>query len=110
MIRRYNVQMSRLVELHSREARTAANNFTGANLQRYSNPELDGLIDRFRVAIPLNDRSKLGADIVRLLSDDVVFIGLAYNAYINLVNNRLQNYTQGNQPADVPSPHLWTLD
>lgn len=110
MIRRYNVQVSRLVEMHSQEARTAANNFTGANLQRYSHPELDSLIERYLVAIPVADRYRLAADIVRHLSDQVVFIGLGYNARIALVSNRLQNYTPGNQPADVPSPHVWQLD
>lgn len=110
MIRRYNVQVSRLNEMHSQEARTSANSFTGANLQRYSNPDLDRLIERYLVTIPTSERYRLAADIVRHLSDQVVFIGVGYNARIALVSNRLQNYTPGNQPADVPTPHLWQMD
>jgi peptide/nickel transport system substrate-binding protein len=110
LLRRFNVQLSRLVELHSSEARTAVNNFSGANLQRYHNADLDSLIERFQVAIPVADRYRLAAQIVHHLSDQVVFMGLVYNARVALVTNRLQNYTPGNQPADVPSPHLWQFE
>jgi peptide/nickel transport system substrate-binding protein len=109
LLRNYNLQLSRLWAFHTRERLTAETRFTGQNIPRYSNVELDSLIDRMIVTIPLADRTRLMGEIIRHLSDQAVYFPVIYNARVALVSNNLKGFTPGVQPADVPRPHLWEL-
>lgn len=108
-VSRLNYQLARLRELRTSERPTPENNFIGQNRPRYSDPALDTLIDRFLIAVPLSERIPLAGQIIHQLSDQVVFMGLVYNAETALVNNKVRNVYGRTQPADIYHAHLWEL-
>lgn len=70
---------------------TAANNYRGSNYSAYSNPETDALIQRFNSTVPRPQRIQLGREVVHLLSDQLIVMGLFYDIEISLIGNRLKN-------------------
>jgi peptide/nickel transport system substrate-binding protein len=85
--------VERLIAYHSGEARLAERNFTGSNNGRYMNPELDPLIDRFRVTIPRAERMELARGIIRHITENLPVLPLFYDATPSLVHNRLKGIT-----------------
>jgi peptide/nickel transport system substrate-binding protein len=79
--------------LHSREIPVPETRFVGDNRARYSNPELDALIDRYYVTIPQADRVGLFGQIMHLETDQVVQLPFLYEAGPLLVGNRIRNVT-----------------
>ncbi len=85
--------VDRLVAFHSSEARLPERNFVGSNNGRYMNPELDALIDRFRVTIPRGERMQVARQIVAHLTDQLPVLPLFYDATPSLIANRLKGVT-----------------
>jgi peptide/nickel transport system substrate-binding protein len=83
----------RLVAFHSSEARLPERNFIGSNNGRYMNPELDALIDRFRITIPRTERMQVARQIVAHLSDQLPVLPLFYDATPSLIATRLKGVT-----------------
>lgn len=73
--------------------------FVGQNYARYRNPRFDGLIERYFTTIPLPERTQALAEIVQHWTDQVVSLGLFFEASPTLVSRRLVNL----QPATVGS-------
>jgi peptide/nickel transport system substrate-binding protein len=97
--------------LHSRYTALPENNFrvTG-NRTRYQNPELDGLVDRYFMTIPLRERMEVMGQIVHHMSDQVVILGVVYNTSATLMSNRLQNVIAGREGATQAwNAHLWDV-
>jgi len=97
--------------LHSREATTRENRFTGSNRSRYANAEFDGFIDRYMHTISERERVPMLAQIVRHITENVTLLDLWYNAETILVGNRIQNVvskktSRGNQAWNA---HEWDL-
>jgi peptide/nickel transport system substrate-binding protein len=67
------------------------NNFSGTNRSRYSNAELDELIDRYFVTIPVADRNAIMARMVNHLTERAVHIGIFYIMEPVAISNRVQN-------------------
>lgn len=78
-----------LKRIHSSQTPTEANNFVGQNNSRYVSPELDALIDRHFVTIPRNERIDVLRQVSRLLTDQVLLLGLFYNPETALIGARL---------------------
>ncbi len=94
--------LSRMVSLHSSQARLPETNYTGSNNGRYRNQELDSLIDRFQVTVPRSERTQVANQIVRHLSDQLPVLPLFYDAQPTLISNRLMNVQAGqNQTWNV---------
>jgi peptide/nickel transport system substrate-binding protein len=82
---------SALMRLHSSEAALPENQFRRSNRVRYMNGELDALIDRYLVTIPLAERMQVGQQIVHHVSDQLPIMGLLYNTEPMLIGSRLKN-------------------
>ncbi len=67
------------------------NNFSGTNRSRYSHPELDELIDRYFVTIPVAERNTIMARMVNHLTERAVHIGIFYIMEPVAISNRVQN-------------------
>jgi len=74
---------------HSRGIALPQNNFlVSGNNSRYSRPEMDTAIDKYFTTVPWDERMEWGRQIVRLLSDDVGWIGLYHLVAPELIPNR----------------------
>jgi len=97
---------------HSRGIGLPENNFlVSGNNARYSNPDLDLLIERYYVTIPLGERMQVAGDVVHHLSDQVAWMGLFYQVVPILISNRLQNVTQPKaaRSTTLSNIHLWDV-
>ena len=77
----------------------------GQNRARYRNPELDGLIDRYFVTIPLAERSQVLQAIFHHITDQVVVMPVYYDSNPALVGNRLVNV----YPAYYGNSQRWDV-
>lgn len=73
------------------EARVPDNRYAGANYPNYQNAELDGLINRFLVTIPMEDRMDAGRQVVRHLSEQAVVMPVFYDVLGVMTGKRLVN-------------------
>ncbi len=76
---------------HSSLVPLPENNYRGNNSARYRSAELDGLLERYLVAIPKGERLQLLTQIIRHMSDQLVVVPLFHDAEPALVGNRLLN-------------------
>jgi peptide/nickel transport system substrate-binding protein len=91
--------------LRSREVPLPETNWAGSNRSRYRNADLDGLIDRFFVTIPVRERTQILAQIVHHMTDQLVQMGIVYDPPLRLVANRLRGV-----PAGVPwNSYEWDI-
>ncbi len=82
-----------LKNLHSRTTSLPENDYKGVgNRSRYFNRELDDLIDRVFVTIPLDQRRDLMGQIDHILTTDLPFFMLLYAGGTYLVNRRVVNF------------------
>ena len=102
-------QPRRLTWFLSREIPTPENRFRGSNFIRYSNPELDALVDQFFVTIPSAERIELIKHIARLVTDEAVFISLYHPVFPALVSNRVQEFTPRSVYAQTWNAHQWDI-
>jgi peptide/nickel transport system substrate-binding protein len=96
-------QLRVLSNMHSSQATTKENNYTGANISRYMNPEFDALIDRYYVTIDQRERTGIVGQIMHRMTDEVLLLGLFYTIEPILVNNRIVA-VGGRNPR---SSHAW---
>jgi peptide/nickel transport system substrate-binding protein len=88
-----------------------ANAFSGLNRSRYMNPDYDGLVDKYFATIPRPDRMLVLRDIVHLLSDELVFMGLFYTTTHTAVGKRVKNATaRGPASTDGWNSEQWDLE
>ena len=100
-----------LRSLHSRYASLPENNFRGTgNRSRYFNAEFDGWLDRYFTTIPKAERNQYLGQIAHHISDQLIILGLLYNASPTLVSNRLVNVTAGREGATQAwNAHEWDV-
>ncbi len=97
--------------LHSRLIPLPENGFrvTG-NRSRYRNAELDALVDRYFVTIPLRERIELMGQIVKHFSENLPVTPVLYDAIPTLVSNRLVNVGAGGPyGSQAWNAHLWDV-
>jgi peptide/nickel transport system substrate-binding protein len=92
-----------LQNLHTREVPSPETRWVGANRGRYSNAELDALIDRYTTTIPRVERMAALTEIVRHLTGQVVMLNLYYTPDATPMSNRLRNIPGG----DPWNAHEW---
>jgi peptide/nickel transport system substrate-binding protein len=82
----------------SSEARLPERGYVGLNTSGYMNADLDALIDRYYVTIPLAERNKVVAQIVHHLSDQVVPLLMFHDLTAVAIGPRMRNVSwQGNE-------------
>jgi len=79
--------------------------YKGRNDGGYANPEVDALIDRFYVTLPLAERVDVLRTIFHHLTDQVVVMYLYRGAVATMVDNRITNVT----PAYFGKRQDWDL-
>ncbi len=97
--------------LHSRLIPLPENGFrvTG-NRSRYRNAELDTLVDRYFVTIPLQERMQIMGQIVRHFSENLPVTPILYDAIPTMVSNRLVNVGAGGPyGSQAWNAHLWDV-
>lgn len=95
-----------LMRLHGSEAALPANNYRGGNRIRYMNPELDALIERYLVTIPIPERMQVVRQMVQHISDQLPILGILYDTQPMLIANRLANV---NADQDTRNSHEWDV-
>ena len=76
---------------HSSQVPLPENDYRGSNSARYRNPDLDALLDQYVVTIPKGDRTRLLAQIIHHMTDQLVVVPLFHDAEPVLIGNRLVN-------------------
>jgi peptide/nickel transport system substrate-binding protein len=99
-----------LLRYYGPESALPENNYQGNNRMRYANRDLDALLDRFFVTIPKQQRSQVLGQIIRHMTDQVIPLGIFYNAGPIMIANRLQNVSSGGAGATPAwNAHLWDV-
>jgi peptide/nickel transport system substrate-binding protein len=94
----------------SDERASRANQWSGTNITRYSNPAYDALHDRAQVAIDEREQDAIWLEMLALVRDDVVEIPVVWRGGVAAVHNRIKNWTSSVFGA-TPVAFLkdWTL-
>jgi ABC-type transport system substrate-binding protein len=95
-----------LLNLHGSQTPLPSNNYVGRNYARYMNPEFDALIDMVFATVPRAERMQALRATMHHISDQLVRMGLFYDASSVLVTSRLQGVTVEAQGWNA---HDWTL-
>jgi ABC-type transport system substrate-binding protein len=106
---RMNRQPNAIVDLRrfqGPQAPLPENNFVGLNYSRYSNPELDALVDRYFQTIPRGERTALMGEIIRHTTGALNVMGLYHDVQPTLVAHRITGLTT---PAAGWNAHLWDV-
>ena len=94
-----------LRDLRRAEVPTPENSYRGRNRGGYVNGELENLVDRYYVTIPMAERLNTLGSIYRILTDQVVPMFLYYNVTVVMVSNRLRNVS----PDYFGNAHEWDM-
>jgi len=102
---RGNVSIENFNNLHSSGIRLPENNFRGAggtNYNRYINPELDALIDRYFSTIQRPPRMEVAGQIVHMMTDQVLSMGMFYDLAPALESSKLRGLTGMGGDGNLP--------
>jgi peptide/nickel transport system substrate-binding protein len=110
----FNVQMQGgemtfVANFHTSQLRTPENRYAGNNNARYSNRELDDLIDRYQSTIELADRMRVSAAAVRHITENVVELPIFYNAAPALIGRGITNVGAPRGAPTAWNVHLWDI-
>ncbi len=108
---RGNNSVSTLKTFLSSEARLPENRHSGQNYPNYQSAELDGLINRFLVTIPMAERMEAGRQVVRHLSEQVVVMPVFFDVVGTMTGNRMVNVplTRGQDQTTTWNAHEWDI-
>ncbi len=99
-----------ITRAHSRYTPLPENNFTGLNRTRYRDPQFDALIDRYMATIPFADRMRVLGQIVHQMTDQLLWMGLFYDAEPTVVGKRVAFVTARAQTATQAwNAHEWDV-
>jgi ABC-type transport system substrate-binding protein len=100
------------VRYHSSRIALPENGFRGDNRSRYANPEMDSLVERYQVAIPIDERRRLLGQMVHIMTDDVVTIGIFYLIEPAAISNRIKHTSlvRGENAVFTWNAHEWDLE
>ena len=76
------------------------------------NPELDALIDRYLVTIPMGPRLESVGQIIHHQTDQLTTLGLFFDTTPSLVDKRLRGFgelTGGDRARQAWNAHQWDL-
>ena len=76
---------------HSSQTPLPENTFIGTNFARYMNADFDALVDRYFATIPKDERVTVAGQIAQHVAENLVLMGLFYQAEPTMIGNRLRN-------------------
>lgn len=100
---------TRLTRFTTRDMPTAQNNYRGGNFMRYSHPELDALVDRFFVTVPLQERIDVLRQIGAHVTDQLVLMPLYHTVHASLISNRMKNVTPRTGHSQTYEAQKWDI-
>jgi len=108
------VQMAALqttldTRFHSSQAPLSTNGFRGSNRSRYTNPELDGLLDGYFTEIRPSEQRRLLGDIVKHIAENVVVFHIYYDVVPQMMTKRVTNVTPRSTLSQAWDSHLWDV-
>jgi peptide/nickel transport system substrate-binding protein len=92
-------------QMHSRQVPTSANNWSGNNRSRLSDPQLDALFDRYVVTIPQAERRAIATDIFGIMTDNVYLMPTFFFQYPVMVSHQLRNVAW--KETERHTTYLW---
>jgi peptide/nickel transport system substrate-binding protein len=90
-------RLDALIRYQTSQVALAENNWRGENKGRYTNPEMDALIDRFYTTIPPQERNQVLAQILGHMTERLHVLGLFNDGIPVFVGSRLRNVYPVNQ-------------
>jgi peptide/nickel transport system substrate-binding protein len=108
-VQRYNLQLTRLTAFSTAQIPRPETRYVGTNVPRYGSPELDGLIDRLIVTVPVSERNQVIGGILNHMSGNLIGMGIFYSADTQFVSNRITNVVGSAQPADFEGSYRWDI-
>jgi peptide/nickel transport system substrate-binding protein len=94
------------------KAALPANSFRATgNHARYVNPEFDALLDSYYTTVPWQPRLQALGRVVHHMTDELIAMGLFYDAEPNLIANRLREVgvRYGGRATQTWNAHLWDV-
>ena len=91
--RRNSLTVSEVYRSHSSQVPLPENRYAAGGTTRYRNAELDAIIDRYLVTIPLAERMQVMGQFARHQSEYLSHLPIFHGADPTLISNRLQNVT-----------------
>jgi ABC-type transport system substrate-binding protein len=73
-----------------------ANRYNGQNRNGYVNPELDALLERQAVTIPVDQRTLLQAEIARIGTTELPVFPVYWEVHVVVASDRTKNVTKPN--------------
>ena len=108
--RRNSLIVSEIWRLHSSTVSLPENRYTGPGNTRYRNPEHDAWLERYVMAIPMQERMQALAGFVHHETENLVQLPLFYGADPTLISNRLINVTaRGDAFTQAWNAHEWDV-
>ncbi|HEY3118779.1 MAG TPA: ABC transporter substrate-binding protein [Chloroflexota bacterium] len=108
---RQPADVTRFKALHSTAIPLPETRFAGENRMRYTNPELDALVDKAFTTIAIRERSDTFAAIVRYLTEHALPLGMFYDGEPTVWTNRLHNVTpRSNRSTQTWNVQTWEVD
>ncbi|HZT05743.1 MAG TPA: ABC transporter substrate-binding protein [Chloroflexota bacterium] len=99
-----------LPNLRSSQARIPERNYTGLNVARYMDPDMDALIDRYVTTIPITDRVAVIAQIEHRITDEAIWMTLFFDTEPALISNRLVNvHARGEDSNHAWNAYEWDV-
>jgi len=92
-----------LPNLRSTQARLPERGYTGLNVARYMNAEMDALIDRYVTTIPITERTAVIGEIVHRITDEAIWLTLFFDTEPALISHRLVNVRARGEDSN----HAW---
>jgi peptide/nickel transport system substrate-binding protein len=101
-------ELASILRFHSSRTPLAENRFVGNNRVRYINPEFDVLVDRYQATIPRPERMQIGTQLVRHFHENLMALGLYYQAEPHFIAHRLRNTTV-NKGSETWNAQEWDV-
>ncbi len=100
-----------LVRYTSGETPLPENNFTGNNRSRYMDPAFDGMLEGYFSTIARDERDRILGDIVHQMTDQLLAMGVLWDADPVLRSSRLEGVRAMTVPGPVVSwnAHEWSV-
>lgn len=97
-------------DFHSGQARVPESNYTGSNRARYSNPEMDSLVERYQTTIAFDARMEVARQITRHVTENLPVVPLFFDSYPSAAAGRLVNVgPSANSGESTWNAHQWDV-
>lgn len=111
VIRGLGLDYTAFREFATSEISSEATRWRGNNFGAYSNPVVDQMVERLLTTIPAAERTQVGADLVKLGLEEVIWIPLFYGPDVVAAKMGVRGVTRVIPAQDVVSwnVHLWEI-